>query len=162
MPHSAVDHRVVDIKCVGWSWGQSGRAGISQMDMRTSGTIGRRFVMWYMMTTCIAVCTSVAVVTCIGPGYQLDAVRVDDDQMTDQSDRSLYTMLDLIRRIFLNNVFQATIQQVQTQFENKSNVVLMSVNETRVVWLVCHALCAHPTVAQGRCTANSYSWTVPT
>lgn len=132
------------------------------MDMRTSGTIGQRFMMWYMMTTCIAVCTSVAMVTLIGPGYKLDAVHVDDDQVADQSDRSLYTMLDLMRRIFLNNVFQATIQQVQTQFENKSNVVLVSVNETRVVWLVCRVLCAHPTVAQGRFTVNSCSWTVLT
>ena len=39
------------------------------------------------------------------------------------------------RHIFPNNVFQATMQQVQTKFVNRSTVRIVSMNETRVEWL---------------------------
>ncbi|VDP07939.1 unnamed protein product [Heligmosomoides polygyrus] len=98
-------------------------SGLSQLDGRTSGKLGRRAVLYYILTTVHAVLLGICVVMLIHPGNPRIKARSStaDAEIT----RKVTTedkFLDLLRNMLPENIVRSTFQQQQT--------VYLSINST--------------------------------
>ncbi len=70
--------------------------GLVQLDTKTSGKMGIFTLLFYVLTTTLAVTLSVVLVMVISPGYRTEQGLVAENKGSGK-DRSLDTILDLIR-----------------------------------------------------------------
>ncbi|XP_002154975.2 excitatory amino acid transporter 1 [Hydra vulgaris] len=84
--------------------------GLADLDQKASGKIGRRAIIYYMVTTLIAVFLGITLVALIKPGIGV----ASSSAKSNKDVRALDSFLDLIRNCFPENLVQATFQQFQT------------------------------------------------
>ncbi|CAH2325795.1 excitatory amino acid transporter 2 isoform X3 [Pelobates cultripes] len=118
--------------------------GLSGLDAKSSGRLGTRAMVYYMVTTIIAAILGVILVLAIHPGDPKLKQQLGKGQENDEVS-SLDAFLDLIRNLFPENLVQACFQQIQTvtkkvtvetRIEEPTNVtdsVFSLMNDTVVV-----------------------------
>ncbi|XP_008101540.1 excitatory amino acid transporter 3 isoform X2 [Anolis carolinensis] len=90
--------------------------GVAALDSGVSGKIGLRAVVYYFVTTILAVILGIVLVVTIKPGVSQNAE--DIDRMGSTPDVSTVdAMLDLVRNMFPENLVQACFQQYKTKRE---------------------------------------------
>ena len=85
---------------------------IGSLDLRLSGKIGSRAVLYYITTTLLAVSLGICLTVVIQPG----AANTDTviDQKEESKSTAVDTLLDLFTNCFPPNLVQATMQQYKT------------------------------------------------
>ncbi|XP_053304570.1 excitatory amino acid transporter 2 isoform X2 [Spea bombifrons] len=118
--------------------------GLAGLDAKSSGRLGTRAMVYYMVTTIIAAILGVILVLAIHPGDPKLKKQLGKGQENDDVS-SLDAFLDLIRNLFPENLVQACFQQIQTvtkkvtvetPFEEPSNTtdsVFSLMNDTVMV-----------------------------
>ena len=99
------------------------------MNLSLSGKVGLRAIIYYMVTTLLAVILGVILVTSIKPGESVDGSNhVEPTGIKKKNVTTVDTMLDLIRNCVPPNVVQATMQQYRTHliYPEVDNVRLSS------------------------------------
>ena len=85
------------------------------MNLSLSGKVGLRAIIYYMVTTLLAVILGVILVTSIKPGESVDSSdHVEPTGLKKKNVTTVDTMLDLIRNCLPPNIVQATMQQYRT------------------------------------------------
>lgn len=107
-------------------------AAVGSLDLSLSGKIGGRAVLYYVVTTVMAVILGIVLVITIQPGKGAEetsgSVKGEVRNVTTAD-----TLLDLVRNMFPPNLVQACLQQYQTVLTppktnpNESDLVLWSV-----------------------------------
>jgi len=87
-------------------------AAIGQLDLRTSGKVGSRAVLYYMSTTVLAVILGVTLTVTIRPGIGSD--EKVEKAGSSRNTTSVDTLMDLLTNCFPPNLVQATLQQHKT------------------------------------------------
>ena len=94
-------------------------ASIGQLDLRLSGKVGGRAVLYYMVTTFLAVSLGIVLCVTIRPGT------ANTDQVIENGEEgagtAVDTLLDLITNCFPPNLVQATMQQYKTVIVQPTN-----------------------------------------
>ena len=94
-------------------------ASIGQLDLRVSGKIGGRAVLYYMTTTFLAVTLGIILCVSIRPGIaNIDEVIEEGEEA---KGTAVDTLLDLISNCFPPNLVQATMQQYKTMVVDPNN-----------------------------------------
>ncbi|KAG1673913.1 Excitatory amino acid transporter 4 [Nymphon striatum] len=90
-------------------------SALGNLDLKTSGRIGIRAVLYYMGTTVIAVVLGIILVTSIHPGKG----KAEDynKKGAGKNVTTVDTLLDLVRNLFPPNIVQASFNQFQTVLE---------------------------------------------
>ena len=99
------------------------------MNLSLSGKVGLRAIIYYMVTTLLAVILGVILVTSIKPGESVDSSdHVEPTGLKKKNVTTVDTMLDLIRNCLPPNIVQATMQQYRTHliYPEVDNVRLSS------------------------------------
>ncbi|VDM52482.1 unnamed protein product [Angiostrongylus costaricensis] len=91
-------------------------SGLSQLDIRTSGKLGRLALSYYMITTVLAVVLGIILVTILHPGdpKQYKEETMDSGVMVKGSTTD--KLLDLLRNMLPENIVRSTFQQQQTVY----------------------------------------------
>lgn len=94
-------------------------AAIGSLNLRLSGRLGVRAIMYYLITTALAVSLGILLVLTIRPGVDRNknVISPKVNQTSSLNYRkvtTLDTLLDLIRNMFPPNIVQACIEQYQT------------------------------------------------
>eukprot|EP00088_Acartia_fossae_P071890 TRINITY_DN9972_c0_g2_i2.p1 TRINITY_DN9972_c0_g2~~TRINITY_DN9972_c0_g2_i2.p1 ORF type:complete len:528 (+),score=122.29 TRINITY_DN9972_c0_g2_i2:78-1661(+) len=97
-------------------------AAIGQLDLRTSGKIGSRAVLYYMSTTCIAVTMGIILTISIRPGIGGDEEGAEQSA-NNRNSTTVDTLLDLFTNCFPPNLVQATLQQYKTEIIYPGNEI---------------------------------------
>uniref|UniRef100_A0A3B3SB56 Amino acid transporter n=1 Tax=Paramormyrops kingsleyae TaxID=1676925 RepID=A0A3B3SB56_9TELE len=100
--------------------------GMSSLDSKASGRMGMRTVVYYMLTTIIAVFTGIAVVMLLKPG-EGGRESPASSSSSIQSVQAVDAFLDLIRNMFPPNLVEACFKQYKTLYSRRmtqSNVTL--------------------------------------
>ena len=84
--------------------------GLADLDQKASGKLGRRAIIYYMVTTILAVFLGIILVALIKPGNGV----ASSSGKSNKDVRALDSFLDLIRNCFPENLVQATFQQMST------------------------------------------------
>uniref|UniRef100_A0AAF5DQ33 Amino acid transporter n=2 Tax=Strongyloides stercoralis TaxID=6248 RepID=A0AAF5DQ33_STRER len=90
-------------------------SGLAQLDAKESGRMGSYAILYYVVTTILAVITGIILVLSIHPGDPT----IKQEISTGSDARTVSTVdtfLDLIRNMFPENIVQATFQQTQTKY----------------------------------------------
>ena len=94
-------------------------------DLSLSGKVGGRAIVYYMVTTLLAVFLGIALVTTIRPGGGY----VDEDaaggKTVGRNVTTADTLMDLVRNMFPPNIVQAAFQQYRTTLVYPGNVTAM-------------------------------------
>ncbi|XP_022292195.2 excitatory amino acid transporter-like [Crassostrea virginica] len=96
--------------------------GLTSMDLQSSGRMGLRGVLYYFITTFLAIILGIILVVSIHPGDKANRPEEDEDAVKLGDDRvsSLDAFLDLIRNIFPDNIIQAGFQHIMTTYKDKN------------------------------------------
>ena len=95
-------------------------ASIGQLDLRVSGKIGGRAILYYLMTTFLAVTLGIILCVSTRPGVaNTDEVIQEGQEATKGT--AVDTLLDLITNCFPPNLVQATMQQYKTTLVDPNN-----------------------------------------
>lgn len=101
-------------------------AAIGSLNLRLSGKIGVRAILYYFSTTVLAVSLGILLVLTIRPG--VDRNGDTTTQISNRTSLSKYrkvtttdTLLDLLRNMFPPNIMQACIEQYQTVLTPPTN-----------------------------------------
>ncbi|KHJ91757.1 transporter, dicarboxylate/amino acid:cation Na+/H+ symporter family protein [Oesophagostomum dentatum] len=90
-------------------------SGLSQLDGRTSGNLGRRALMYYALTTAHAVILGIIVVMLLHPGDpRIKGLRSGMDENIATKITAADKFLDLFRNMMPENIVRSTFQQQQT------------------------------------------------
>jgi len=84
---------------------------VGSLDLKISGKVGARGVLYYMSTTIIAVILGIILVTTIQPGKGATPVKGNEIERNITTED---TLMDLVRNIFPPNIIQACTKQVTT------------------------------------------------
>ncbi|KAF7634332.1 Amino acid transporter [Meloidogyne graminicola] len=100
--------------------------GLAHLDVHQSGRMGVLAILYYLITTGIAVTTGIILVIVIHPGNP-DHYPGQQNNKNQTMNSVIDTILDLIRNIFPDNIIQSTMQQTQTKIEiiNGTNGILI-------------------------------------
>ncbi|XP_033857655.2 excitatory amino acid transporter 1 isoform X3 [Acipenser ruthenus] len=90
-------------------------SGMSSLDSRASGKMGVRAVVYYMVTTFIAVFIGIVMVMIIRPGKGHRDSSVPTESKIEQI-QAVDAFLDLIRNMFPPNLVEACFKQYKTQY----------------------------------------------
>jgi len=94
-------------------------AGLAQLDAAACGRMGTRALVYYFVTTAVAVVIGITMVLIIKPGVNI--VKEDLGEVKETMKAStLDAFLDLIRNMFPENLVQACFQQIQTTYRTKT------------------------------------------
>ncbi|XP_050766698.1 excitatory amino acid transporter 1-like isoform X2 [Gymnogyps californianus] len=114
--------------------------GMASLDGRASGKMGMRAVVYYMVTTIIAVFIGILMVIIIHPGKgSKDKLhregRIEQVQTTD-------AFMDLVRNMFPPNLVEACFKQYKTQYSTRvfTRTIPVPENFTGILENVTHAL----------------------
>lgn len=86
-------------------------AGMAALDPRSSGWIGGRTIIYYMVTTIMAVILGIILVVTIQPGYKGRKKEEIEPSGKAKVVNTLDTIFDLIRNMFPSNLVMATFSQ---------------------------------------------------
>ena len=84
------------------------------MNIALSGRVGLRAIIYYILTTLIAVILGIGLVVTIKPGTGVDN-DVEPRNTTKKNISTVDTLMDLPRNCFPPNIIQATLQQYHTE-----------------------------------------------
>jgi len=84
---------------------------VGSLDLKISGKVGARGVLYYMSTTIIAVILGIILVTTIQPGKGAEPVK---GNQVERNITTEDTLMDLVRNLFPPNIIQACTKQVTT------------------------------------------------
>uniref|UniRef100_A0A3P8WTZ8 Amino acid transporter n=1 Tax=Cynoglossus semilaevis TaxID=244447 RepID=A0A3P8WTZ8_CYNSE len=112
--------------------------GISSLDSRASGKMGVRAVVYYMVTTLIAVFIGIVIVIIIQPGKGNRDSPVNNNQNL-ETVQAADAFLDLIRNMFPPNLVEASFKQVCKMEETVP--VAGSSNGVNALGLVVFSMC---------------------
>ena len=91
-------------------------AAIGSMNIGLSGKVGLRAIVYYLVTTVLAVILGIILVVAIRPGGGQEQDGQDPYQEgKKQNVTTADTMMDLLRNCFPRNLLQATLQQYRTE-----------------------------------------------
>ncbi|CAO4363715.1 unnamed protein product [Caenorhabditis nigoni] len=96
-------------------------SGLSQLDGKTSGRLGSRAVMYYVITTTHAVILGIIVVSIIHPGDPTIKQKMGIAEGETANESAAQKFLDLFRNAFPENIMRATFSQYQTHYVNVTN-----------------------------------------
>lgn len=102
-------------------------AGLGSLDVKVAGALGWRTVVYYFTTTFLAVALGLLLVMTIRPGSRNPVEPTCNNASSSFTDgqqlETLDSILDLIRNLLPDNLFQATFSQAQTRYsyENVTN-----------------------------------------
>jgi len=102
-------------------------SAVGSLDLSLSGKVGGRAIVYYMVTTVLAVFLGIALVTTIQPGANRGQF-VDEDEGDSSAGRNVTTadtLMDLVRNMFPPNIIQASVQQYRTTLVYPGNVTAM-------------------------------------
>uniref|UniRef100_A0A3P8Z1L3 Amino acid transporter n=1 Tax=Esox lucius TaxID=8010 RepID=A0A3P8Z1L3_ESOLU len=102
--------------------------GMAALDSRASGKMGMRAVVYYMITTVIAVFIGIATVLIIHPGKGSKDEFKNQQKIEQVSPADAF--LDLIRNMFPPNIVEACTHQFKTQHGKRVVHMKMTVNNT--------------------------------
>ncbi|XP_055347540.1 putative sodium-dependent excitatory amino acid transporter glt-4 isoform X2 [Paramacrobiotus metropolitanus] len=111
--------------------------GLSSFDNPTSGQIGFRSVLYYLITVFLAVCVGIGMVTAIRPGYfnigDEESVAVTAQKPAPKwAERVVMTadtIMDLVRNMFPPNIIQACFARQQTELHPPPNRVVTNATD---------------------------------
>ncbi|XP_041085138.1 excitatory amino acid transporter 4 [Polyodon spathula] len=92
--------------------------GMSSLDSRASGKMGMQAIVYYMVTTFIAVFIGIIMVMIIRPGGGHRDSPVPTENKTEQI-QAVDAFLDLIRNMFPPNLVEACFKQYKTQYTKR-------------------------------------------
>ena len=81
------------------------------MNISLSGKVGLRAIVYYIVTTIMAVILGIVLVVSIKPGGGGEVADTGEKKNVTTAD----TMMDLLRNCFPPNILQATLQQYKTE-----------------------------------------------
>ncbi|KAF7663667.1 hypothetical protein LDENG_00204320 [Lucifuga dentata] len=108
--------------------------GMSSLDSKASGKMGMRAVVYYMVTTLIAVFIGIVIVMIIQPGKgSRDSPLLNNGKI--EPIEAIDAFLDLIRNMFPPNLVEACFEQYKTEYKTivhkqEVNVTTQSLNVT--------------------------------
>ncbi|CAH8581028.1 unnamed protein product [Dicrocoelium dendriticum] len=91
-------------------------AGLAGLDPKSSGKIGTYALIYYVVTTMLAVFLGIALVLSIRPGNSSIKQSMGEGTIEERRPETLDSFLDLLRNLFPENIVQACLQQLQSQF----------------------------------------------
>jgi len=91
---------------------------VGSLDLKLSGKIGARGVVYYMSTTICAVILGIILVTTIQPGSGAEPV---EKQTKERNITTEDTLMDLVRNLFPPNIIQAATKQASTELIYPNN-----------------------------------------
>ncbi|OXA52519.1 excitatory amino acid transporter [Folsomia candida] len=92
--------------------------GMSQLDAKSSGRMGSRALVYYIVTTVLAAIVGIVVVVSIHPGNtSIKQTRLSETSAIPVS--TVDALLDIVRNTFPENLVQACFQQVATVYKEK-------------------------------------------
>jgi len=91
---------------------------VGSLDLKISGKVGARGVLYYMSTTIIAVILGIILVTTIQPGKGAEPVK---GKQIERNITTEDTLMDLVRNLFPPNIIQACTKQVTTDLMYPNN-----------------------------------------
>lgn len=92
-------------------------SGLAALDAKSSGRMGSFAVLYYFMTTIMAVILGIILVVIIHPGSKSIKENLGPGTNNKKMPPTLDAFLDLLRNIFPPNLIQATIQQYQSYIQ---------------------------------------------
>ncbi|XP_064489916.1 excitatory amino acid transporter-like [Ornithodoros turicata] len=99
-------------------------SGLSMLDPKSSGKMGSRALVYYIVTTILAAIVGIVLVSLIHPGDPSIKEHVGMGTETKKV-TTLDAFLDLVRNMFPENLLQACFQQVETVYvEEKANKIV--------------------------------------
>lgn len=107
--------------------------GLTSMDVHSSGKMGLRGVLYYFVTTFLAIILGIILVVSIHPGDKSNMPEEDEDaeKLGDDRVSSLDAFLDLIRNIFPDNIIQAGFQHLMTTYSDKTKLKKVYITVTQ-------------------------------
>uniref|UniRef100_A0A0N4ZCH9 Amino acid transporter n=1 Tax=Parastrongyloides trichosuri TaxID=131310 RepID=A0A0N4ZCH9_PARTI len=92
-------------------------SGLCQLNAKQSGKVGMYSVMYYFITTFMAVALGIVLVVLINPG-KIGTINKNngENNISRESPSALEKMLDLVRNLFPDNIARATIEQVESKY----------------------------------------------
>lgn len=111
-------------------------SAIGSLDLKLSGKIGTRAVLFYLSTTVLSVILGIILVVTVQPGVDRGANESSGDNPAISPGRfrnssTADTLLDLVRNMFPPNVIQACLEQVQTVIKP----ILSAGGKTHLIYL---------------------------
>ncbi|KIH49596.1 hypothetical protein ANCDUO_20329 [Ancylostoma duodenale] len=109
--------------------------GLSQLDGRTSGKLGRRALIYYVLTTTHAVLLGIIVVLLLHPGDP--RIKGDGNTMDSTISGKITAtdkFLDLFRNMLPENIVRSTFQQQQTVYVSLNITSGQNVERARLVY----------------------------
>ncbi|KAF5403764.1 Excitatory amino acid transporter [Paragonimus heterotremus] len=91
-------------------------SGLAGLDPRSSGKIGSYALMYYVITTALAVFLGIGLVLAIRPGNVNIKQTMGEGTIAERRPETLDSLLDLMRNLFPENIVQACLQQQQSYF----------------------------------------------
>ncbi|KAL6734676.1 hypothetical protein Aduo_005190 [Ancylostoma duodenale] len=110
-------------------------SGLSQLDGRTSGKLGRRALIYYVLTTTHAVLLGIIVVLLLHPGDP--RIKGDGNTMDDTISGKITAtdkFLDLFRNMLPENIVRSTFQQQQTVYVSLNITSGQNIERARLVY----------------------------
>ncbi|ESO07255.1 hypothetical protein HELRODRAFT_110739 [Helobdella robusta] len=91
-------------------------SGLASLDLKTSGKIGVYSIVYYVLTTCLAVINGIILVTSIQPGFKANSAtnQTAADKKTEQASMG-DSFLDLLRNLIPDNIVEAAFRQSKTK-----------------------------------------------
>ncbi|XP_046850106.1 excitatory amino acid transporter 2-like isoform X2 [Xenia sp. Carnegie-2017] len=99
---------------------------VAELESKQSGKLGRRTLLYYLMTTMLAAILGSILVICIKPGN----VNVKKNEPNEKNVEPIHSVLDLIRNMFPDNLIQAAFSSVKTKYKTVKSPCCF--NETSV------------------------------
>ncbi|WKX93765.1 hypothetical protein Q1695_011211 [Nippostrongylus brasiliensis] len=108
-------------------------SGLSQLDSSTSGKLGRRAVLYYVLTTAHAVLLGIVIVMLIHPGDpSIKAVTETSNTKIANKLTVSDKFLDLLRNMMPENIVRSTFQQQQTVYVSLNSSEGLETWKTRI------------------------------
>ncbi len=96
-------------------------SAIGKLDIGLSGRMGGLAILYYLITTLLAITTGIVLVTSISPGAGGNAT-LGTAKTAPREVMLADALLDLLRNVFPSNVFEATMYIAQTTLEQEQDV----------------------------------------
>nr|CAH8864696.1 unnamed protein product [Trichobilharzia regenti] len=110
-------------------------SGLAGLDPKSSGKIGSYALIYYVVTTMLAVILGIGLVLCIHPGDTSIKEEIGEGTIAERRPETLDSLLDLLRNLFPENIVQATLQQQQSVY-----VTVVKRPNTNVLGLVSFSI----------------------
>ncbi|CAL8069618.1 unnamed protein product [Calicophoron daubneyi] len=91
-------------------------AGLAGLDPKSSGKIGLYALVYYVLTTMLAVVLGIGLVLMIHPGNAKIKEDIGEGTISERRPETLDSLLDLLRNLFPENIVQACLQQQQSVY----------------------------------------------